>query len=134
MKNLISTSLISLLLITGCGGPGSSDETEPTVAPVVVDSPAVTPTAVPTPKPTPVPVVVVPEEVVPVDTKPDKPQPTNPVAPLVGGTYIKGNDGSGGFVNNPFNSRNTLKVIFPSMYTDKIVEVVVWTFDGSFVE
>jgi hypothetical protein len=43
-------------------------------------------------------------------------------------------DGPGGFVNNPENSRGTLKIIFPSRYTGMITRVVAQAEDGEFRE
>lgn len=90
-------------------------------------------------EPTPVTQVEKPQEEKPKEevtqpSKPDIPQPKTPVRKLNCNCFIKGKDGSGGFVNNPNSSRKTLKVIFPSKYTEKIVEVVAWTEDGTFLE
>lgn len=46
---------------------------------------------------------------------------------------ISNHDGGGGFVNNPENSRGTLKVIFPSEYSGAIVTVSA-TGPGGFSE
>ncbi|MCX7818742.1 MAG: hypothetical protein N2652_05975 [Kiritimatiellae bacterium] len=39
-------------------------------------------------------------------------------------------DGPGGFVNNPENSRGTLKLVFPAAYSDRIEQVRVYTAEG----
>lgn len=46
------------------------------------------------------------------------------------GTEIDRTDGGGGFVNNPDSSRGTLKVVWPSAYSDRIYEVHAYTSDG----
>jgi hypothetical protein len=49
-------------------------------------------------------------------------------------SYIPANDGSGGFLNNPFNSRETLKLVFPGRFTGLIKRVVVWSRVRNFKE
>ena len=39
-------------------------------------------------------------------------------------------DGPGGFVNNPDNSRRTLKLVFPAPYSGRIAQVRVYTENG----
>ncbi len=39
-------------------------------------------------------------------------------------------DGPGGFVNNPENSRRTLKIVFPAPYSGRIAQVRVYTAEG----
>lgn len=39
-------------------------------------------------------------------------------------------DGPGGFVNNPDNSRRTLKIVFPAPYSGRIAQVRVYTAEG----
>jgi len=62
-------------------------------------------------------------------------------APAVSGSngvqcdsQIKRNDGSGGFKNNPENSRGTIKIMFPKQYTGNIDEVNAYGPDGKFIE
>lgn len=64
------------------------------------------------------------------------PTPSGPIKipDLKNGKFIASTDGSGGFVNNPDNSKGTLKIIFPGKYTNGLKEVLVFTEDGSFKE
>lgn len=53
---------------------------------------------------------------------------------LNGGATISISDGPGGFVNNPDNSRDTLKLVMPSQYSDRITEIRVYGPDGKWFD
>ncbi|MDD5523392.1 MAG: hypothetical protein PHI84_21435 [Kiritimatiellae bacterium] len=47
---------------------------------------------------------------------------------------LPNSDGPGGFVNNPENSRDTLKVIWPTAYSDMISKVETFISDGTLID
>ena len=115
MKHLLV--LLALTLIA-CGDPADDDMEEtptPSPTPVVVPSPVATPTprATEPPKPSSTP----------------KPPPVihPPLVPPAKCSIVPKTSNQGGqFVNNPGNSRGTIKLIWPNRYTDKIVDVTAW--------
>lgn len=53
---------------------------------------------------------------------------------LGGGATVSISDGPGGFVNNPDNSRDTMKLVMPAQYANRITEIKVYTPDGAYFD
>lgn len=104
--------LIATMLLAACGDP-AIDDFEPSPAPTVAPTPVPTAAPAATPKPKPSPTAT--------------PKPLPPLVPPATCSIVpKVTNGNGQFVNNPANSRGTLKLIWPNRYTNKIVDVTVW--------
>lgn len=104
--------LVLALTLAACGDP-AIDDMEPTPS----SAPTVAPTPVPTPGPT----------AKPKPSPSATPRPLPPLVPPATCSIVpKVRSGNGQFVNNPANSRGTLKLIWPNRYTNKIVDVTVW--------
>lgn len=115
MKHILA---LFALLFVACGDP-ADDDVEPMPTPTPAPTATPTPAASPAPQPSP------------------KPRPTvaPPLVPPATCSEMKTGKPQGGqFVNNPDNSRGTLKIIWPNAYTDRIIDVTVWGGVGFFEE